>query len=124
MLEQAQKLFEAVLSPSFQANFKQIGAGAKRAKEAGGWTCWVMPSADVGVLTFSSPTAQANGVFSPDRLRCVTVRVGTGSGRLWRVPEGSGRFRCRTGAGSGRFRRVLLCAGPEGSGGFGKVPGC
>lgn len=31
---QAQNLFQAVLSPSFQTNFKQIGSGAKRAKEA------------------------------------------------------------------------------------------
>jgi len=34
LLMQAQKIFEAVLSPSFQANFKHIGGGAKRAKEA------------------------------------------------------------------------------------------
>eukprot|EP00435_Cladocopium_sp_Y103_P025284 s1935_g6.t1 len=31
---QAQNLFQAVLSASFQASFKQIGSGAKRAKEA------------------------------------------------------------------------------------------
>ena len=60
-----------------------------------------------------SPTAQANGVFSPDKLRCVPVRVaGAGSGgefrkvpessgvcwcRFWKqVPEGSGGFRCRS----------------------------
>lgn len=30
-----QSCLQAVLSASFQANFKQIGAGAKRAKEAG-----------------------------------------------------------------------------------------
>ena len=44
-----------------------------------------------------SPTASAKGVFSPDKLRCVPVRVaGAGSG--------------------GRFRRVSVCAG-VGSGG-------
>ena len=58
---------------------------------------------------FCSPTAQANGVFSPDKLRCVPVRVaGAGSGgRFRRVPESSGvcwcRFRRQVPV---RFRRV------------------
>ena len=39
-----------------------------------------------------SPTTSANGVFSPDKLRCVPVRVGgAGSGNRFRkVPESSG----------------------------------
>ena len=62
-----------------------------------------------GIDTFS-PTAKANGVFSPDKLRCVPVRVAgavpeEGSGRFRKVPayaglgrqvaEGSGEFRCK-----------------------------
>ena len=41
---------------------------------------------------FFSPTAYAKGVFSPDKLRCVPVRVaGAGSGgRFRKVPESSG----------------------------------
>ena len=61
-----------------------------------------------------SPTAKlANGVFSPDKLRCVPVRVeGAGSGgRFRRVPVCAG-----VGSG-GRFRRV-----PESSGEFRRVP--
>ena len=59
-------------------------------------------------VSFFSPTAQANGVFSPDKLRCVPVRVaGAGSGRFRRVPESSGvcwcRFRRQVPV---RFRRV------------------
>ena len=62
---------------------------------------------------FYSPTALANGVFSPDKLRCVLVRVaGAGSGGKFRkVPESSGVCWCR-------FRRRV----PEGSGGFWRVP--
>ena len=83
-----------------------------------------------GDLSFS-PTALANGVFSPDKPRCVPVRVaGAGSGKFPKVPEGSGagpgagckRFRCRLQAqvpeGSRRFRRVL-----ESSASFRKVLG-
>ena len=55
---------------------------------------------------FFSPTASAKGVFSPDKLRCVPVRVaGAGSGgRFRKVPESSGV--CA--GGSGEFRCVLV----------------
>ena len=62
-------------------------------------------------LQYFSPTASANGVFSPDKLRCVPVRVaGAGSGQRFRkVPESSGvcwcRFRKQVPEGPGTFRR-------------------
>ena len=86
-----------------------------------------------------------NGVFSPDKLRCVPVRVaGAGSGgRFPKVPEGSRVCWCRfrrqvpasfrgvpVRAGVGRFWRVpacwcrfrsssgIVCVGVGGSGGF------
>ena len=61
-----------------------------------------------------SPTAYATGVFSPDKLRCVPVRVaGVGSGgRFRKVPESSGVCWCRlrrwVPESSGEFRCVLV----------------
>ena len=75
--------------------------------------------------TCFSPTAYANGVFSPDKLRCVSARIaGAGSGgRFRKVPESSSVCWCGSG---GRFRKVPESSGvcccrfrrqvPEGSG--------
>ena len=82
------------------------------------------------IFLIFSPTAKANGVFSPDKLRCVSVRVaGAGSGgRFRKVPESSGvcwcRFRRRVPEGSGGFRRMLAKVPEAGSGRFRRVPVC
>ena len=74
------------------------------------------------------PTAKVNGVFSPDKLRCVSVRVaGAGSGgRFRKVPESSVvcwcRFRRRVPEGSGGFRHMLVKVSEAGSGRFRRVP--
>ena len=71
---------------------------------------------------FRKQVPEGSGEF-----RCV---AGVGSHRFRKVPEGSEEFRCVLVhvpwkvAGSGRFRRVLVCAGVGSGGRFRKVPVC